>query len=222
MKKLLILLLFCYSSFSQNVELGFGMGTNWYKGELQDWVFAPNLTQLKDASPNFNFYYGFQKSDRLIYRASLDIGTIKKQNSLVYSPVAFNDTTFRTFVFNIKPSIDYLFFDYSDNKKDFNWSPFASAGLNIVSLIRNDNPSLNFGFNYGVGAMMEFNQIWGIRAQIISNYLFYNKLEGDINYTPPGTYLINNLNTPTNDRYIQFQLFVTYKIHKIFCPRESR
>ncbi len=222
MKKIFLLLFFSFPIFSQNFEVGGGLGTNWYKGDYMDWATRIKSKQILDLGPNINGYFGYQKTDQFLYKLNFDLGTFRKSNDYVYSPTVFNNETFSSLLINFSPSVDYNFFDYSSNTKILNWTPFTSMGLNLMFL-NTDNPKntpnktnyFTAGVNFGFGAKMEINQFWGIRAEVITTKSFSDNFEGLSTQRKSFDF-----NLKGTDRLLQLKIGLTYKIHKIFCPTQ--
>ena len=222
MKKILLILsLFSFSGAlnAQFFEIGAGLSANWYKGDFQDWSTRPRFGQFLEIKPGFNGYFGFQNGDRFLYKLGLNLDRIGiSKNNYGYSGNGFNNTTFSTNLIGLIPSVEYIFFDYSSDKHFTNWSPYLSIGLNLLSGKPSSSPSFfSFGANFGVGAMLEIKKNLGIKAQVLTTKTFTDRLDGFAN--PVGGSM-NDISLKKTDRLVQFQIMLTYKMHKIFCPRE--
>ncbi len=134
MKRILIpLLLFLYPAitFSQSLELGFGVGAVNYWGDLNAPSFSTNMTNAR---------FGFQLNGRIFYsnkiaaRVNLLVGSLHGDDSK--SDVQWQlerNLNFSSRVFDLAVMGEYYLFGYDHSDAESIFSPYLTAGVSVFT-----------------------------------------------------------------------------------------
>jgi hypothetical protein len=218
-KALLVLVLILHTEelLAQRSEVGFGIGTFNYTGDLAHNYNFPN------SKPAATVFYRSNLSKVVSFRAAVTAGKIGASDD---RPVdAFStrrDASFNIFLFEASAVIEYHFLNWRDDKHILRYSPYLFGGLGLFGLSGNNDKPVQYSnvqgaVPFGVGIKYILNPKWYLALEFGARKTFFDYLDnvsvGDRNLK---NYQYGN--PFDNDAYYFLGLSVTRTFYEIPCP----
>ena len=204
------------SAFSQRSELGFGLGTFNYTGDL---VRNYNFRFSKPAATVF---YRSNLSSVVSFRAALTAGKLGASEKPIDAFAATRNASFNIFLFEASTVMEYHFLNWRETKRFVRFTPYLFAGIAMYGIAGNESngeysniqPAIPFGggVKYVHNPKWYFSLEFGIRKTPF-DYLD-NLSDGDIRFK-------NNTrhgNPNDNDSYYFLGISLTRTFYTIPCP----
>jgi len=205
------------SAFSQRSELGFGLGTFNYTGDL---VRSYNLRFSKPAATVF---YRANLSPVVSFRAGITGGKLGAHETPIDAFAAQRNASFNIFLFEASTVMEYHFLNWRETKRFVRFTPYLFAGLGLFGIAGNAEKTSEYsniqgavpfggGFKYVYNPKWYFALEFGVR-KTFSDYID-NISEGDQRFK-------NNLrfgNPNDNDTYYFLGITLTRTFYNIPCP----
>lgn len=211
---LLLLNGFCYS---QQNEVGFGLGAFNYTGDI-----ARNL-QSGNISPGATIFYRRNLNDAISIRGSLTGGIVKGDDTPSFDVLGQRrDASFSRGLLEISPVVEYHFLDHRENINILNWTPYFFAGIGATFFGQKatenpnySNPQLVLPFGVGFKYILDRQWSLGLEAGIRKTFFDYldNVSEGDL-----AVKNFNFGNRHDDDWYYFLGLSLSYTFYTIPCP----
>ena len=204
------------NSYSQKLEVGGGLGTLNYTGDI-----ARNL-MLRNFRPGGDLFFRYNTTKGFSFRAAVLAGGITADDR--YADNQFQqlrELSFRTLLAEGSLQTEYNFLDYLDSRKAINWTPYVYGGLGYTFF----RPKPNDGayrtsavvIPFGIGVKYEFRRPWSIGAQFGARKTFTDYLDNfGGEEVQPDKY--QNGNPALKDMYYYLGLQLSYTFYKIVCP----
>lgn len=217
---LCIILLTVYSSLSfgqQRSEYGGGLGVFNYTGDLT------KTYRFLSHRPGGTFYYKYNMSDALSFRASASAGWVYGSDENPYDAFASQRAkTFSVFVFEAAATFEYNFLDFKGTNPLIFGTPYIFGGFGIAGMkgiVSTDGFSpVQPVIPIGIGFKYTLNPHWYLEAQFGGRKLFFDYIDGvsygDLRYK---NYQYGNW--LDNDTYFFTGISLTYSVYKILCPK---
>lgn len=116
------------SAFSQRSEIGFGLGTFNYTGDL---VRTYNIRNSKLAG---TVYYRSNISKVVSFRATITAGQVGAKEVPVDAFASARNASFNTFLFETSIGFEYHFLNWRDIKTPMRYTPYLFAGFGLFGL----------------------------------------------------------------------------------------
>lgn len=218
----LFLITFVNKSHAQKVEIGAGVGTMLYKGDISP-SFNPIFSQFGG-----QFFFRYNLSNSVTFRAGALLGSISADDTKVDDP--FNQArgySFRTRIDELNLLTEYNFFNYKYNRYHKDWSPYVFGGVGFMKFSPKTDPAPSQAlapyntnqvvFPYGAGIKYHLKGPWNLNLEFGSRYTLTDYLD---NYGKdnPGATKLEQSDYTRNDIYYFVSVGLTYKFMRIVCP----
>ena len=221
---------------AQNTEVGFGVGTLTYTGDLADRGF------YSDPSLAFNFMIRRRIRDFLTMRAQLLVGGIQGFDGEDPNVFPFDrGAAFRSVLYELSPVLEYHFYEYRGRRGIHKFSPYLFGGIgftgyfgesrkakvetgdlgqeylawDIEDYSRFITPTLPFG----AGIKMSLSRSIDLNLEFGARKMFTDKLDnvgdGDLLISPTK---VSAPNGNLDDWYYFAGFSFSYIIWKVQCP----
>jgi hypothetical protein len=214
---LLLLLLSVQLGFAQRSEVGFGVGTLNYTGDL---VRNYNFAYSKPAATVF---YRSNLNKALSFKASLVAGKIGANDSRPIDAFAgTRQASFDLFLFEAATTFEYHFLDWRDSKRMIRFTPYLFGGLGLFGISGAQNKNAEYSnvqgiIPFGVGFKYVLNPKWYVAIEIGARKTTFDYLDnisgGDL--TNKNYQYGNPLD---NDTYYFLGITLTRTFYTIPCP----
>jgi hypothetical protein len=205
-----------FKSFGQRSEVGFGLGTLNYTGDL---VRNYNFRYSKPAGTVF---YRSNLSPVVSFRAAATAGLLGASETPIDPAAALRNESFNIFLFEVSTVMEYHFLNWRETKRFVRFTPYLFAGLGLFGISGNaektgDYSNIQGSVPFGGGLKYVYNPKWyfslefGIR-KTFTDYLD-NVSSGDQRYK---NYKYGNPND--NDNFYFLGITLTRTFYTIPCP----
>jgi hypothetical protein len=215
---LLILLLWLLSSplFAQNKEIGAGIGTMNYVGDLP--------YKVSWHQPAATVFYRNNLSPATSVKYSATFGRIKgnveDSNALAIKQNVTNEDVGFTYIGEGSVVFEYNFLDYSKQKGDFNFTPYLFGGAGFFYMANDSEASnLQAVIPFGIGVKQMIGKQWNLGVEAGLRKTFTDRLDS---YNPqytganlPKDYYGNDYN---KDYYYFIGFNLSYTFYDVLCP----
>ena len=204
------------SLFAQRSEIGFGLGTLNYTGDL---VRSYNF---RFSQPAATFLYRSNLSPVVSFRAALTGGKLAASETPIDKFATVRKESFNIFLLEASTVMEYHFLNWRETKRFVRFTPYVFAGLALYGFTGNEAKTAEYSniqgaVPYGLGAKYVHNPRWyfslefGIR-KTFSDYLD-NVSAGDQRFK---NFRYGNPND--NDSYYFLGVTLTRTFYTIPCP----
>ena len=217
--KLSFLLLFfsVQLSLAQRSEVGFGIGTLNYTGDL---VRNYNFAYSKPAATVF---YRSNLNKAISFKASIVAGQIGANDSRpIDAFTAARQASFDLFLFEAATTFEYHFLDWRDSKRMIRFTPYLFGGLGLFGISGQENKAAEYSnvqlaIPFGVGFKYVLNPKWYMAIEIGARKTSFDYLDN----VSDGDLTIKNYqygNPLDNDTYYFLGITFTRTFYTIPCP----
>ena len=213
----LILLFLTTHTFSQNTEIGFGVGTFSYTGDLSRSI---DISQIQLAA---QIYHRTNINKSLSFKAAITGGKLKGKDNSKFDVFSINrDASFNIFVFEASGTFEYHFLHWRSSKSNLRWTPYFIAGVGLMNISGHQSSyeefskiqpilPLGFGFKYIV------NPRWYVALEGVSRITFFDYLD-NVSQSSVTSKNYQNGNFSNNDMYYYIGFSLNYSFYEIPCP----
>lgn len=219
-KKAICITLLCfltYTVFAQRSEIGFGLGTFNYTGDL-----ARNYNFL-NSRPAATVFYRSNISNVVSFRASMTGGKLVGSDSRPYDPFAVERKAgFNIFLLEAATVFEYHFLNWRETKRFIRFSPYLFGGLALFGISGNGNKPEEYSnvqgaIPFGTGLKYVVNPKWYVALEFGARKTFFDYLDNvSIGRESNKNYQYGN--PFDNDAYYFLGLSVTRTFYDIPCP----
>ena len=204
------------SAFGQRSEVGFGIGTFNYTGDL---VRSYNFKYSKPAGTVF---YRSNLSKVVSFRAAITAGKVGASEKPIDAFANQRDASFDVFLFEGSTCMEYHFLDWLDTKKFVRFTPYLFAGIGVFGISGNNNKSSDYSniqavIPFGVGVKYIYNPKWYFALEFGPRKTWFDYLdnvsEGDSRFKN-----FQGGNPNDNDNYFFLGISITRTFYNIPCP----
>lgn len=222
MKKILLVSLFLFLTLSQlsaqRSEIGFGLGTFNYTGDL---VRTYNLAYSKPAA---TLLYRSNLSKVVSFKASITAGRLAASEKPIDSYATARNASFDIFLMEGALSFEYHFLNWRDDKRPMRYTPYLFAGLGLFGISGNASKpapysNVQTAVPFGGGFKYIMNPKWYAAFEIGIRKTFFDYLDNvsDTDDQSKKNYQSGNPND--FDNYFFVGLTITRTFYNIPCPR---
>lgn len=213
-----LLLFLSGKSFSQRSEIGAGIGTLNYTGDL---VRTYNFGFSRPAATVF---YRSNLSKVVSFRAGLTAGQLSANDKR--KPIdAFaqqRNASFDLFLFEASTVMEYHFLNWRDEKYFMRFTPYVFGGLGLFGISGNENKAAEYSnvqlsIPFGMGVKYIMNPKWYLSLEFGMRKTFFDYLD---NVSDENTGIKNYQygNPFDNDNYFFLGISLTRTFYDIPCP----
>jgi hypothetical protein len=210
------LLFFSTPLFGQRSEIGFGVGTFNYTGDLV------RTYDFKYSKPAATVFYRSNLSKVVSFRAGVTAGKIGASEKPI-DPFAVNrNASFDVFLFEASTVMEYHFLNWRETKRFVRFTPYLFAGLGIFGLSGNgekpeEYSNIQGAIPFGGGVKYIYNPKWYISLEFGIRKTFFDYID-NISKGDPRDKNYQYGNPNDNDNYYFLGITLTRTFYTIPCP----
>ena len=217
-KPLFIVLLVFITSFAvaQRSEIGFGVGTFNYTGDLV------RTYNFKYSKPAATVFYRSNLSKVVSFRVAMTGGKIGASEKPI-DPFAVNrNASFDLFLLEASTVMEYHFLNWRDTKRFVRFTPYLFAGLGLFGISREGEKNAEYSnvqasIPFGAGVKYIYNPKWYISLEFGIRKTFFDHLD-NISKGDPRDKNYQYGNPNDNDNYYFLGITLTRTFYNIPCP----
>lgn len=202
----------------QRSEIGFGLGTFNYTGDLV------RTYSFNSSKPAATVFYRSNISNVISLRTSVTAGKIGASDTRkpIDAFATARAASFNLFLFEAAVSFEYHFLDWRDSKRRLRFTPylFAGAGLFGFSGVEQKNAeysNIQMAIPFGGGMKYVLNPKYYIAFEFGMRKTFFDYLD-NISEGNPSVKNYQYGNAFDNDNYFFTGITLTYTFYDIPCP----
>jgi hypothetical protein len=216
----IVLLSLAFGNLSaQRSEIGFGLGTFNYTGDI---ARTYNISHSKPAATVF---YRSNLSKVISFRVAMTGGKIgaKDNRRPIDGFTAERNASFNIFLLEASTVMEYHFLNWRDEKRMLRFTPYLFAGLGLFGISGHQNKQESYSnvqatIPFGTGIKYIINPKWYIGLEIGARKTFFDYLD-NISTADQRNKSNRQYGNPfTNDAYYFLGLSLTYAFYSIPCP----
>lgn len=220
-KKAICITLLCFLSLTvsaQRSEVGFGLGTLTYTGDLS------RTYNFLNSRPAGTVFYRSNLSNVVSFRAAMTAGKLAASDNRPIDPFAVErGASFNIFLLEASTVFEYHFLNWRDTKKRFiRFSPYMFGGLALFGMSGNGNKPEEYSnvqgaIPFGAGVKYVVNPKWYVALEFGARKTFFDYLDNvSIGRENNKNYQYGN--PFDNDAYYFLGLSITRTFYDIPCP----
>ena len=210
-------MLACIQLLAQRSEIGFGIGTFNYTGDL-----ARNYNFL-NSKPAATVFYRSNLSKVVSFRVSLTGGKIGASDKRPVDAFATQrNASFNLFLMELSAVMEYHFLNWRDNRRMLRFSPYLFGGLGLFGMTGNKSKpeeysNIQGAVPFGVGFKYIYNPKWYFSLEFGPRKTFFDYLDNvSVGRQTNKNYQYGN--PSANDAYYFLGVTVTHTFYDIPCP----
>ncbi|HEX8037515.1 MAG TPA: DUF6089 family protein [Chryseosolibacter sp.] len=206
------------SAWAQKSEVGFGIGTFNYTGDLA------RTYNILNSRPAATVFYRSNLSKVVSLRAALTGGNVGATDKRPIDSFAERrNASFNVFLLEASTVMEYHFMNWRDDKHILRFTPYVFGGLGLFGISGAQNKPSQYSnvqaaIPFGLGLKYIVNPKWYIGTEFGVRTTFFDYLD---NVSAGLNSLVKNYqygNPNDNDVYYFFGISVTRTFYEIPCP----
>src|SRR5688572_14882893 len=203
--------------WAQRSEIGFGIGTFNYTGDL---ARSYNFLNSKPAGTVF---YRSNLSKVVSFRVAITAGKIGATDKRPVDAFAEQrNASFNLFLMELSTVMEYHFLNWRDNKHMLRFSPYLFGGLGLFGMTGNrskpeEYSNVQGSIPFGLGVKYIYNPKWYFSLEFGPRKTFFDYLD-NISAGDPDRKNYQYGNPFDNDAYYFLGLSLTHTFYDIPCP----
>ncbi len=218
-RSLVIFILFFNATilFAQRSEIGFGLGTFNYTGDVV------RTYRIQNSKPAGTIYYRSNISKVVSFRATLTAGQLGAKETPIDAFATARDASFNTFLFETSLGFEYHFLNWRDNKTPLRYTPYLFTGLGLFGISGYDvkpeeYSNVQFTIPFGGGFKYIVNPKYYVAFEVGMRKTFFDYLDNLSDGDPTQkNYQYGNPND--FDNYFFVGITLTRTFYDIPCPK---
>lgn len=211
-----LFLLFSNIVIAQRSEVGFGLGTFNYTGDL---IRSYNFKYSKPAATVF---YRSNISKVVSFRAALTGGKIGASEKPIDAFATRRNASFDLFLLEASTVMEYHFLNWRETKRFVRFTPYLFAGLGLFGISGDIEKNAEYSnvqasVPFGGGIKYVYNPKWYFSLEFGVRKTFFDYLD-NISAGDPRTKNYQYGNPNDNDNYYFIGISVTRAFYTIPCP----
>lgn len=211
-------MLIAVSLFAQKSEVGFGIGTLNYTGDLA------RTYNILNSRPAATVFYRANLSQVVSLRAALTGGGVGASDKRPIDAFAEQrDASFSLFLIEASTVMEYHFMNWRDDKHIMRYTPYLFGGLGIFGISGTGNKPSEYSnvqgaIPFGLGIKYILNPKWYLSLEFGARKTFFDYLD---NVSAGTNQLVKNYqygNPYDNDVYYFVGFSLTRTFYEIPCP----
>ena len=214
---LLIAFLLHPDAVAQRSEVGFGLGTFNYTGDLV------RFYNFKYSKPAATVFYRSNLSKVVSFRTAITAGQLSAYDDNSDALASQRKASFDLFLFEVSGVAEYHFMNWRESKRFVRFSPYFFAGLGLFGLSGNENKTDEYSniqgaIPFGAGIKYVYNPKWYFSLEFGVRKTFFDYLD-NISAGDPDIKNYQYGNPNTNDAYYFLGISITRTFYDIPCPK---
>ncbi len=211
------LLVFCTATLvAQRSEVGFGLGTWNYTGDLV------RTYNFKYSKPAATVFYRSNLSKVVSFRTAITAGKIGASEKPIDPAASLRDASFDLFLMEASMAMEYHFMNWRETKRFVRFTPYLFGGIALFGISgdiekRNEYSNIQASIPFGGGIKYVYNPKWYFSLEFGVRKTFFDYLDnisaGDVRNK---NYQYGNPND--NDNYYFIGVSLTRTFYSIPCP----
>ncbi len=207
------------SASAQKSEVGFGLGTFNYTGDLA------RTYDVLNSKPGVTVFYRSNLSQIVSVRAGLTAGGVgaSDERHPIDAFAEQRDASFDIFLMEVSAVAEYHFLNWRDDKHMRRFTPYLFGGLALFGISGTENKPSEYSnvqgaIPFGLGIKYVINPKWYLALEFGARKTFFDYLD---NVSAGVNQLVKNYqygNPYDNDAYYFFGLTLTRTFYDIPCP----
>jgi hypothetical protein len=211
-----IFLFLSVSALAQRSEIGFGLGTFNYTGDL---VRSYNFKYSKPAGTVF---FRSNLSKVVSFRAGITAGKIGASEKPIDAFAVNRNASFDLFLMEASTVMEYHFLNWRDTKRFVRFTPYLFAGLGLFGISGEVNKTQEYSnvqgsVPFGAGVKYIYNPKWYLSLEFGIRKTFFDYLD-NISAGDPRDKNYQYGNPNDNDNYYFLGITLTRTFYNIPCP----
>lgn len=212
------LVMIAHTLSAQKSEVGFGIGTLNYTGDLA------RTYNVLNSKPAATVFYRSNLSKVVSFRAAITGGKIGASDKRPIDAFAERrNASFNLFLMEASTVMEYHFMNWRDDKHIMRFTPYLFVGLGIFGISGTQNKPSQYSnvqgaIPFGLGVKYIINPKWYIALEFGARKTFFDYLD---NVSTGSNQLVKNYqygNPYDNDNYYFLGLSITRTFYEIPCP----
>jgi hypothetical protein len=220
-RKAICITLLCFLVFTvsaQRSEVGFGLGTFNYTGDL-----ARNYNFL-NSRPAGTLFYRSNLSSVVSFRTAVTAGKLAASDKRPFdSFTAQRNASFNIFLFEVSTVFEYHFLNWRETKRFIRFSPYLFGGLGLFGISGNnaskpeEYSNVQGSLPFGTGLKYIINPKWYVALEFGARKTFFDYLD-NVSLGRESNKNYRYGNPFDNDAYYFLGISVTRTFYDIPCP----
>lgn len=211
-----ILLLSVGATHAQSSEVGFGLGTFNYTGDLVQFY------NFRFSKPAATVFYRANLSNVVSFRAGITAGLIGASEVPTDAFASQRNTSFRHFLYEGSTVMEYHFLNWRDTKRYVRFTPYLFGGVALFGFSGEVDrtqaySTVQMAIPFGAGVKYVLNPKWYLSLEFGMRKTFFDYLDnisgGDLRNK---NYQYGN--ESNNDHYYFLGVSITRTFYTIPCP----
>jgi hypothetical protein len=201
----------------QRAEIGFGIGTWNYTGDLSRNYYILNV------KPAGTVFYRSNLGRAISFRTSITAGKIAASDARPIDAFASNRAAaFNLFLYELALATEYHFLDWRSEKRPLRFTPYVVTGLGLFGMAGQTQKSAEYSsiqpsVQLGIGFKYVLNPLWYLSLEFSTRKTFFDYLDNvSEGNTANKNYRYGNPND--NDNYHFLGITLTRTFYTIPCP----
>jgi hypothetical protein len=210
---------FCVATtvVAQRSELGFGIGTFNYTGDL-----VRNY-DFKYSRPAVTVLYRSNINKIVSFRAGLTGGKVEAYEKPIDAVAAKRNASFDIFLLEGSLGFEYHFLNWKDSKVPMRFTPYLFGGLGLFGISGNDTKpaeysNVQMAIPFGGGFKYIVNPRWYVALEFGVRKTFFDYLDNISAYKDQSQKNYQYGNPNDNDNYYFLGITLTRTFYDIPCP----
>ena len=205
-----------FNANAQRSEIGFGLGTFNYTGDLV------RTYNFKYSKPAATVFYRSNLSSVVSFRAALTGGKIGASEVPIDPFAVQRNASFDLFLMEASTVMEYHFLNWRDTKRFVRFTPYLFAGLVIFGISGEAQKNAEYStvqasIPFGAGVKYVVNPKWYLSLEFGIRKTFFDYLD-DISAGDPRDKNYQYGNPNDNDNYYFLGITLTRTFYNIPCP----
>jgi hypothetical protein len=201
---------------AQRSEVGFGLGTWNYTGELV------RTYNFKYSKPAATVFYRSNLSKVVSFRTALTLGKIGASEKPVDPFGAKRNASFNLFLFEASTVFEYHFLNWRETKRFVRFTPYLFAGLGLFGISGNTQKNAEYSniqgaIPFGAGVKYVYNPKWYFSLEFGVRKTWFDYLD-NISAGDPRSKNFQYGNPNDHDNYYFLGISITRTFYDIPCP----
>jgi len=210
------LFLISASLIAQRSEVGFGLGTFNYTGDL-----VRNYN-FKYSKPAATVFYRSNLSKVVSFRAAFTAGKIGASEKPIDAFAVNRNASFNLFLLEASTVMEYHFLNWRETKRFVRFTPYLFAGLGLFGISGNAQKNAEYSnvqgsIPFGAGVKYIYNPKWYFSLEFGIRKTFFDYLD-NISAGDPRDKNYQYGNPNDNDNYYFLGITLTRTFYSIPCP----
>lgn len=213
-----IFLCVCKSLVAQRSELGFGLGTFNYTGDL-----VRNYN-FKYSRPAGTILFRSNLSKVVSFRASITAGQLAAEEVPIDPAADERGASFDLFLFEGSLAMEYHFLNWRDDKRPLRYSPYLFGGIGLFGISGYESKpeeysNIQAAIPFGGGFKYILNPKWYAAIEFGVRKTFFDYLDNISDFKDPSNKNFQYGNPNDYDTYFFLGITLTRTFYDIPCPR---